>query len=80
MNYYDQIINKPGCACRPWPLMPASDADNEIARLRAHVSQLREDNRELRSINKALIWANEQLKMLLTVAVSKSVEAQNAKT
>ena len=27
MNYYDQIINKPGCACRPWPLMPASDAD-----------------------------------------------------
>ena len=65
MNYYDQILNKPGCACRPWPLLPATEADDEIARLQAQVA-------ELQSVVDSLKWANEQLQMLLTVAAEKA--------
>lgn len=71
MNYYETIVNKNGCVCRPWPIMPPEQADDEIAWLRAHVSQLREENKSLRSMVKSLILAREELFDVIRKAVTK---------
>lgn len=41
MEYYEQCRNAAGCVCRPWPIMTATQADDEIARLRAEIDRLR---------------------------------------
>lgn len=71
VEYYSQITNKKDCVCRPWPIMTAAQADDEIARLRAHNSQLRADNAALRSLNKSLFLANEELREVVRKVVSK---------
>jgi hypothetical protein len=51
MNYYSQILNAPGCTCRPWPLLPAAEADDEIARLLERIAQLESKVRSLIAAN-----------------------------
>jgi hypothetical protein len=70
VKHYELLLNKTA-VCRPWPLLPAAQADDEIAKLRAHVSQLREENKSLRSLAKSLILANEELRVVIKKAVKK---------
>jgi len=51
MNYYDLILNSPGCTCRPWPLLPAMEADDEIARLHERIALLESRVRGLIAAN-----------------------------
>lgn len=66
MSYYNRMLN--AVEDRHWPILSAAAADDEIARLRAHVSQLREENRELRSINRSLKLAIAEQRLVIKAA------------
>ena len=64
MNYYSQILNAPGCTCRPWPLMPAEEADDEIDRLHQRIALLE-------SRVRSLLAANLELQEIVNRRVSR---------
>lgn len=64
MEYYDAILNRPGCTCRPWPLMPAAEADDEIARLHQRIALLE-------SRVRSLLLANLELQEIVNRRVKR---------
>jgi hypothetical protein len=64
MDYYSQVLYRPSCTCRPWPLLPAEEADDEIAMLHARVAHLE-------SRVRSLIVANLELQEIVNRRIKR---------